>query len=272
METSKKKIIVVSLCAAIAGACVVWSSQQDPLGALLGLSSPSDARAAGASQAEGDDWQAPVAPVLTETKNNLHSAQASATPKLWPEHASLEPEERERFDAAAKQMSRITKWGRIEDAELHDFRQTLWELSERGVAEYGREIAELSAESIRDGKTPSSEVLEHVSTLDFLAKNKRPAALKVVADLAKRPLAPASSKGTPRVQRFVTLQVFDTWSAHDPDGARAFVATMPEKDRAPYVYHYYIGRQLAGVEQSARLADVSESFGAEYIAQLKLDE
>ena len=51
-----------------------------------------------------------------------------------------------------------------------------------------------------------------------------------------------------------------------------FIRALPDAEKAPYVYHYFIGRQLAGVDQESRLSDVSQSFGEEYIAKLELAE
>jgi hypothetical protein len=273
METSKKTVVVASLCVAIAGVATLWSKSEVSLPLLLGQASPSGAHALDEEQestasAENNvsDSTASVLP------KNLRDSKDDAPSRLWPEVRPLDPEERERFDAAAEKVARAGDWGHLDKEDLQELRQTLWQLSDRGAAEYGRDLAALSAESVRKGETATKAVMNQVQVLDLLVKAKRPQALQVVADLATRPLPPADTKGTPRVQRFVTLQLFDTYASSDAPGARDFVNSLPEADKAPYVFHYYIGRQLAGVEYSARLDDVSESFGAEYIAKLKLDK
>jgi hypothetical protein len=274
MEKSKKILVVASLCAAILGVSAAWGTNRESVQEMLERASASlnSVADASASQVAHETQTERAARLATTTMGSLQDGKVNPAPALWPKLKPLSAEERERFDTASVQIAKITKWGRLDKEELADFRQTLWELSDRGVAEYGRELSELSAETVRDEAGASKDVMNQVATLDYLSKAKRPAALEVVKDLATRPIAPSTSKGTPRVQRFVTLQVFDSFAAADAGAAREFIHALPESEKAPYVYHYYIGRQLAGVDQESRLADVTQSFGEEYVAKLDLAE
>ncbi len=268
--------VLLLLCAgALLGGvlCVrqAMQPQQEPRAEIADTEAGGDA---GAAQARDDVAHGRLQrdPANGATRAAAAPAKpATASALRWPDHQPLDPDERERFDAAAKKVSQLAKWGRRDEGELDALRQTLWELSDRGAAEYGRELASLTAEAVREGASQAGEVMNQISMLDFLAKADRPVAKQVVRDIAQTPLEDPSTKGTPRVQRLVTLNVFDTWAASEPEAARAFIEARPESERKAYIYHYYIGRQLAGVDQNERLEDVSANFGPQYIAMLGLD-
>lgn len=212
------------------------------------------------------DARSPLIQVIPVGKEKERSKLAS---KLYPEHAPLSSEEQAIFEKNVhRKIRRMLDWGKLSDEELHEYQRTLFTLADRGVAEETRKL-----DALRKGKPLSEEqsaqAISGLDTLLFLAKQGHPLSREALLKLASRPTR-LNGDGTfsDPLASTVTFEAFQALVVVNPNVAQAIIHEQTGKVQLPFVYHYIVGRLLAGQDREEAIADARSSFGEKLVADV----
>jgi hypothetical protein len=164
----------------------------------------------------------------------------------WDPHQPLSAAENEEFEMVRIQVQKYLAWGKMDPEAIPVFRQTLFKLGDRAVAQLARELSQLSKESIKD-KRDAETVVQKLDELAYFAASSHPLAGDSIAALAKRPVS-WNDHGELQnpVEANITFEMFDIFAKLRPMEASNFIVSIDKKHRAAYFTRYAYGRKLAG--------------------------
>lgn len=174
-------------------------------------------------------------------------------PSWLDDFSPLSQKESEEYELVVEQIRAFHTLGRMDQNVLQKFRGTVYRLRDRGLAQLGRDLMQLSQESeIMDMKA-SEALVDKLDALSYFAKNKDPLAIRIISDLARRPIEwREDGKMKEPLVNTLTLQAFEEFAKYDTDAALAYLKNeVKPAYKVPYLYYMKMGFRRAGRSEEA---------------------
>jgi hypothetical protein len=110
--------------------------------------------------------------------------------RSWDFHKPLTTEEKKEFEAAEAQVQKFLTWGKMDPEAVPAFRQTLFKMGDRAIADIARGLSQVTKDDIND-KADAEAIVHKIDVLGYFANSKNPLAGGSAAHLAKRPFVMA---------------------------------------------------------------------------------
>lgn len=172
----------------------------------------------------------------------------SSQPAWLYNFAPLSEEESEEYELVVEQIKAFHTLGRMDQTVLQKFRGTVYRLRDRGVAQLGRDLMQLRQETEVRDMAASETLIDKLDALSYFAKNKDALAIRIISDLARRPIEwHKDGKMKEPLVNTLTLQAFEEFAKYDADAALAYIKTgVKPAYKAPYLYYMKMGFRRAG--------------------------
>jgi hypothetical protein len=181
----------------------------------------------------------------TETLSYLPGPAESS----WlSEFAPLSQKESEEYELVVEQIRAFHTLGRMDQNALQKFRGTVYRLRDRGLAQLGRDLMQVSQGAEIMDMAASEALIDKLDALSYFAKNKDPLAIRIISDLARRPIDwREDGKMKEPLVNTLTLQAFEEFAKYDADAALAYLKNeVKPAYKAPYLYYMKMGFRRAG--------------------------
>ncbi len=184
----------------------------------------------------------------------------------WDYYQPLSADEKMEFEAAEAQVEKFLTWGRMDPEAVPAFRQTLFKMGDRAIADLARGLSEITEEDIAN-KADAESIIHKVDALAYFANSNNPLAADSVEFMAKRPIVwNGSNEIQNPVEANITFEMFDIFSCYRPEKAAQFITTVDKKYRQGYFTHYAYGRKLAGKTMDEIDNELRTVFGSPELA------
>ncbi len=184
----------------------------------------------------------------------------------WDFHEPLTADEKKEFEAAEAQVRKFLTWGKMDPEAVPAFRQTLFKMGDRAIADLARGLSQITKDEITS-KTDAEAVVHRIDALGYFANSENPLAADSVAHLAKRPITwNENGKLANPVEANITFEMFDIFARFRPSDAAEFISTIDKKHRSGYFTRYAYGRKLAGKTMDEIDQELRAVFGSPDLA------
>lgn len=184
----------------------------------------------------------------------------------WDYHQPLTKSEKEEFKKAEAQVQKFLTWGKMDPEAVPAFRQTLFKMGDRAIADLARGLSQITKDDIHD-KASAEAIVHKIDALGYFANSQNPLAADSAAYLAKRPITwNENGELLNPVEANITFEMFDLFARYRPGEAAQFIKTIDKKHRAGYFTHYAYGRKLAGRTMEEIDQELRNVFGSPELA------
>lgn len=250
----KKATVLLFVSCTIATGIIVLNKNRHEIGAILKSST-------------ADRFQTIQSTADISRKNSTIASPDALSPiNPWDYHAPLSVEEKREFELVEAQIHKFLTWGKMDPNSVTTFRQILFKIGDRAIADIARELSNVTKEEIRD-KNDAEGIVHKIDALAYFANSQNPLGADSVASLAKRPITwnDAGELINP-VEANITFEMFDIFARVRPDEALQFIKNIDKKQRTAYFTHYAYGRKLAGKTMEEIDLELREVFGSPDLA------
>lgn len=186
--------------------------------------------------------------------------------KPWDSYKPLSEAEAEEFAAVETQIRKYLTWGHMDPEEVAVFRQTLFKLGDRAIADLARDLAQLTQRDIPD-KAAAEEFIHKIDALGYFADSTNSLAFDAIKALATRPVTwDQSGELVNPLEANITFEMFDLFARFRPEQAAQFIMGIEKQHRVAYFTHYAYGRKLAGKTLEDIDQELKKVFGSPELA------
>lgn len=116
-------------------------------------------------------------------------------------------------------------------------------------------------------KQKADEVIQNIHTLQYLAAHNAVQARAMLSYLALRP--PLDTEGViNRAKNQVTFEAFEVLASLEPEASFGYLNGIIEEFKEVYIYHYIIGRKMAGIIVEETVRDISIQIDQKFIPKI----
>jgi hypothetical protein len=171
----------------------------------------------------------------------------------WRKLPPLSIEQEKAFAKTWEIAAKTLDWGSWSDEEFKAFQNELLTFGDNGIASVGRSLDDVSSDSIKSSED-AHDVIKKLDLMRFLVEKKVGVSLDVISSLALRDFK-INIQGIPEdhSKSQVTLEAFELLSMMQPEIAMFYIAGLPALKVPAFVYHYGLGRKLAGEKRESTL-------------------
>ncbi len=193
-----------------------------------------------------------VIPEASDSENTPITARPPAPDmKPWDAFAPLDDDEKAAFNQVEEQIQKYLTWGHMDAAAIPAFRQTLFRLGERGVADLGRRLSALSTSDV-GSKEDAARIIQEIDLFSYLTSVDFPLAHQIIQTLATRPVRwNDEGKMINGLEATITFEAFDLYARAKPSEALRYIDSIAPRYQPAYLTHFAYGRRLAGVSTEA---------------------
>ena len=190
---------------------------------------------------------------------------------IFPELISLNPIEKEIFNSNVKRnIRKMLDWGKVSEEEFMVLKENLRILADRGVADDTRTLMNLS-KSNPLSREQSADSINSLDTISYLARRKHPISIQALLLLASRPVEFNGDKTfVDPVISTITFEAFQGFSSVDKATAIDVIKHKTNLEQKLFIYHFIIGRTLAGLSKQNAIEEVKKEFGIEILSDIGL--
>ncbi|MDQ3232215.1 MAG: hypothetical protein M3Q07_10375 [Pseudobdellovibrionaceae bacterium] len=184
----------------------------------------------------------------------------------WDYHQPLTADEKKEFERVETQVQKFLTWGEMDPEDVPEFRQTLFKMGDRAIADLARGLSQLTSDDIKD-KATAQEIVRQIDQLAYFARTENPLAHDSIKALALRPVSwTPEGQLVNAVEANITLEAFDIYSQYHPIQALGHIQTIDKKYRPAFFTRYAYGRKLAGRTMEDIDLELKNVFGSPELA------